>query len=70
MTNTDKPTVVTEAIQTMNFYKELYQDLEENLALGDFKQLFQNVMEELGQDMNFLKTVRYHYSELMAEWYS
>lgn len=54
----------------MKFYKELYKDLEENLALGDFKELFQNVMEELGQDINFLKTVRYHYQELIAEWYS
>lgn len=70
MTNTQKPTELSEAIQTSKYYQELYKDLQENLALGDYKELFENVMEELGQDINFLKTVRYFYAELMVEWYS
>lgn len=70
MTKTQKPTELSEAIQTSKFYQELYKDLQENLALGDYKELFENVMEELGQDINFLKTVRYFYAELMVEWYS
>lgn len=70
MTKTQKPTELSEAIQTSKYYQELYKDLQENLALGDYKELFENVMEELGQDMNFLKTVRYFYAELMVEWYS
>lgn len=69
MTNTHTPTELTEAQSAPRYYEELVKDLTENLALGDFQELFLNFLSHYEGNLEVLKTARICYGDLLAEWY-
>lgn len=69
MTNTNKPTEVTEAQSAPIFYHELVNDLIETLAPGEFQELFLDFLVYYKDNLEVLKMARLCYTDLIAEIY-